>query len=34
MRPGFKNDPWLTKIGNAAEEENGLHLFSIFILIE
>jgi len=34
MRPGFKNDPWHTNIGNASEEENGPRLFSVFILIE
>ena len=35
MKPGFKNDPVHTNIGNAAEEENDPHLlFSVFILIE
>jgi hypothetical protein len=34
MKPGFKNDPGHTNIGNAAEEENDPHLFSVFILIE
>ena len=34
MRPGFENDSWHTHIGNAAEEENCLRLFSVFILIE